>query len=191
MSGSHIGLYYPFLRFRNEKWLRISLLYWDEMRRIVPSYMQGTNTPFVDALCTKGGINGGGFIQPADPDMLLDSTHVSDTFMDFVERNRASLKQSFSLQNLEKWKPVPREWLDPDGGLDTPKLARVYIGKISSNLVEYLIREGLGVRGDGLSVLLHPQLAHVYLCELAAEMAKNRYHLNKSRQPFHAPRALA
>ena len=35
MSG-HIGLYYPFIHFRDESWLKLTSLYWDRMGRIVP-----------------------------------------------------------------------------------------------------------------------------------------------------------
>ena len=33
---SKIGLYYPFIHFKNEDWLKASALYWDKMGRIVP-----------------------------------------------------------------------------------------------------------------------------------------------------------
>jgi hypothetical protein len=32
----HIGLYYPFIHFRDESWLKLTSLYWDRMGRIVP-----------------------------------------------------------------------------------------------------------------------------------------------------------
>ena len=34
---SYVGLYYPFIHFRNEGWLKLTALYWDSLRRIVPS----------------------------------------------------------------------------------------------------------------------------------------------------------
>ena len=33
---TYIGLYYPFIHFRDEGWLKLTALYWDGMRRIVP-----------------------------------------------------------------------------------------------------------------------------------------------------------
>jgi hypothetical protein len=36
IMGAHIGLYYPFIHFRDESWLKLTSLYWDRMGRIVP-----------------------------------------------------------------------------------------------------------------------------------------------------------
>ena len=33
---TYVGLYYPFIHFRDEGWLKLTALYWDGMRRIVP-----------------------------------------------------------------------------------------------------------------------------------------------------------
>jgi hypothetical protein len=35
-APSGIGLYYPFIHVRSEQWLKMALLYWDKIRRIVP-----------------------------------------------------------------------------------------------------------------------------------------------------------
>ena len=32
-----IGLYYPFIRFRSENWLKVALLYWPKIARILPN----------------------------------------------------------------------------------------------------------------------------------------------------------
>ena len=31
-----IGLYHPFIHFKDDAWLKLSALYWDRMARIVP-----------------------------------------------------------------------------------------------------------------------------------------------------------
>lgn len=31
-----LGLYYPFIQFRNDSWLKLAALYWDRIGRIVP-----------------------------------------------------------------------------------------------------------------------------------------------------------
>jgi len=35
MSHSNRALYYPFIHFKDERWLKLSALYWDVMGRIV------------------------------------------------------------------------------------------------------------------------------------------------------------
>jgi len=34
---ANIGLYYPYIQFKDETWLKLTALYWDRMARIVPS----------------------------------------------------------------------------------------------------------------------------------------------------------
>ncbi len=40
---SDVGLYYPYLHVRNSAWLKLTLLYWDTVRRIVPEDLTPTN----------------------------------------------------------------------------------------------------------------------------------------------------
>ena len=35
--ANFIGLYYPFIHFKDEAWLKAITLYWDRVKRIVPS----------------------------------------------------------------------------------------------------------------------------------------------------------
>ena len=35
-SMATIGLYHPFIHFKDDDWLKLSALYWDRMARIVP-----------------------------------------------------------------------------------------------------------------------------------------------------------
>ena len=35
-NNNFAALYYPFIDIQNEKWLKTALLYWDEIRTIVP-----------------------------------------------------------------------------------------------------------------------------------------------------------
>lgn len=38
-----IGLYYPFIHFKDDDWLKVSALYWNRMARIVPhSYVKAS-----------------------------------------------------------------------------------------------------------------------------------------------------
>ena len=35
-----IGLYHPFIHFKDDDWLKLSALYWDRMARIVPQLLE-------------------------------------------------------------------------------------------------------------------------------------------------------
>jgi len=44
---NYIGLYYPFIHFKDEQWLKLSALYWDKMARIVPKDYDKKDSPTV------------------------------------------------------------------------------------------------------------------------------------------------
>ena len=55
-----IGLYHPFIHFKNDDWLKLSALYWGRMARIVPpSYWgdQGTTVLAEDSDVTRALIS--------------------------------------------------------------------------------------------------------------------------------------
>ena len=50
MSHSNRALYYPFIHFKDERWLKLSALYWDVMGRIVPKTYTREDNEVVRAL---------------------------------------------------------------------------------------------------------------------------------------------
>src|SRR5258706_10807766 len=59
---SYSALYYPFIHFKSDRWLKLSALYWDDMSRIVPSRYQPEDTQTVKDL--------GDFVKTVRPDWV-------------------------------------------------------------------------------------------------------------------------
>jgi hypothetical protein len=49
MSTSFVGLYYPYINFRDEGWLKTAALYCDGITRIVPYSIEGLDSDVVRA----------------------------------------------------------------------------------------------------------------------------------------------
>lgn len=173
---SSIGLYYPYIHFRDENWVKLSALYWDEMHRIVPDDDTPEDTPLVQVLRQHGGIGGGGFIKPVNPGAMggrrSAAEVVGETFVEFIKRHKRRLQGQYSIERLEHWPDVPEEWRDRQGRRD--KLAYVFYGKMSDLLRDELLRSKLA-RNEHYSEALgmHPRLAFIFMSSLAEHLATN------------------
>ena len=86
---SEIALYYPYIHFRDEEWLKSAVLYWPRIARMVPVRSGPRDSPLVQALCDDGvivNVHAGGV-----------TAEVSREFGRFVSKYRGSLANSYSL----------------------------------------------------------------------------------------------
>lgn len=58
-----IALYYPYIQFRDERWLKAAALYWPRMARVIPDGYPVADTDTVRVLTDELG-----FIVPVPPD---------------------------------------------------------------------------------------------------------------------------
>jgi len=52
-NHSYAALYYPFIHFKDDRWLKLSALYWDRIGRIVPSAYRTEDSETVRASGTS------------------------------------------------------------------------------------------------------------------------------------------
>lgn len=102
-----IGLYYPYIHFRDENWVRFAALYWDELHRIVPADDTPEDSLLIQELRQTGGIHHGGFIKPIDPAEQRNgrksaSQVVGTALTEFIKSNKHKLKQRYSVREVEK-----------------------------------------------------------------------------------------
>ena len=178
----HIGLYYPYIHFRDDVWVKLAALYWDKMARIVPRGYMTHDSDVVRQLAQEGK-----FIvdEPAQFHSVgwYDSNfNLDETFTIFLKQNENALRDHYGVAQKDKWPddPVTRTACPP--GAD-PKLAYIYIEKMSPDLQEAFVNTGLAEadyhideQGDSIEVGrvgMHPKLASVYMAALAEEMAKH------------------
>lgn len=155
----YIGLYYPDIAFPESSWVKLAVLYWDRLGRIVPPGYQHQDSDTVQRL--KGEL---GFIEDFSPSSS-DTSNVGALFTQMLRRYGKELKHHYRVLSNDS------------------DLAYVYgDAKMARELTNGFIRAGLAVRrqeeedrrGTRAQVGMHPQLAFVYMEALAEQMALAR-----------------
>jgi hypothetical protein len=166
---SYAGLYYPFIHFKDERWLKLSALYWDQMGRIVPS---GYTPQDGDAVRELGS-----FVETLRPEWV--GPNFGPTFVEFVEAHGRQLRGRYGVSLREKWPVVPPAERPPTAGGPSgsdPRLSYVFYEKMAPTLREVLVTSGIAVPDDHDPrwIGMHPKLAQVYMTALADELAGER-----------------
>jgi hypothetical protein len=161
---AYFGLYYPFIHFRNEGWLKLAALYWDRMCRIVP-----VGVSLHDSDEVKRLLDDGGFIENSQP--LGAALAVAEPFRNLVATHGDALQAKFGIDHRESW-PDDRHTRLYAPGRD-PKLAYVFDEKMDKQLLSDLYGHGLvATRSDDPRWIgMHPKLVGVYMMALAEAMA--------------------
>ncbi len=168
---TQVGLYYPFIHFRDDAWIKLSALYWDRMGRIVPEDYELRDSDTVKELSHEID-----FIYDFSP-AAHETLEVGREFRTFLERHKKALCQRYDLELIGEWSPN-RVTLERSRRGGDPRLAYVYAEKISDDLAGGLVETGLATRdrvGDPDWLGMHPVLANVYMSALADCMASRRH----------------
>jgi hypothetical protein len=173
---SDIALYYPYLHFQDEGWLKTAVLFWPKIGRIVPGDFRPRDTPTVHALVDHGLV----FNVPPRPWTF----EVGQDFMELLASDSIDLERRYRLSS----ELVARGRVDLGRG-DRPSgeapyvelddtglraLGWLNIDRVSGRLRDELRDRGLAVLGDGptgIWVGVHPKLSTVYKCALAERIA--------------------
>jgi hypothetical protein len=89
LTRNDIALYYPYIHFRDEQWLKSSLLYWPRIARLVPAKSGPRDSSLVRELCDSGLV--------IDAHAGSATALVSAEFARFVEKYSGSLANSYAL----------------------------------------------------------------------------------------------
>ncbi|MBF6488889.1 hypothetical protein IU431_32745 [Nocardia otitidiscaviarum] len=170
---SQITLYYPWMRFRNENWLKLALLTWDHLARIRPRAATDTDSDTVARLRAETD-----FLHDVEP-VREDLRRLTNIFGDIITSGEPRVWQRYS------WRAVvdsagaaamPRKSGGPRRAY--PGLAWVHVGtdgpKAHLALSRLLEEEGLAVtveESTGPYLGMHPRLADLYLTALADVVA--------------------
>lgn len=164
-----IGLYYPFIHFKDDNWLKAMALYWDKMARIVPAgYETRRDSEVVKKLA--GELD---FIKNFDPTFTRGP--VSEAFASAIRRYAPQIRQRYGVDRRENWPQDPITAAHAPEGSDA-RLAYVMLDKMDWSLVEALTESGLGELGRGPGgdmtwIGMHPEVADAYMTALAEQMA--------------------
>jgi len=168
MSG-HIGLYYPFIHFRDESWLKLTSLYWDRMGRIVP---EGYGLRDNDAVRQ---FKDSGYVRNFHPGGAQARPGL--TFRELLATHGDQLRERYGLHLSANWPDEPATVRSRAARFGDTKLAYVFGPKIAPELIQDLEALGLaeqGGRRDPRWVGMHPKLANLYMVVLAEAMAISR-----------------
>lgn len=163
-----IGLYYPFIHFKNDAWLKLSALYWDRMARIVPPSYRTDDSDTVRALA--------GFVTDSSPTEVDPQFH--DIFGEFVRDYEQPLLNKYRVADRDKnrWAEVPEQRRPPPAGGDSGtdrRLSYVYCEKMAEPVQELLKASELALAdpADPRWIGMHPRLTDVYMMALVEQLA--------------------
>jgi hypothetical protein len=164
-----IGLYYPYIHIRNDAWLKMALLYWDRIARIVPDNYHTEDSEAVKRVA--GELDA---IKNESPRRA--SREVSHQYAKFITKHRKKLRKRYAIKHIELWKADPHSKAYSGDGAD-PRLAYIYAPKMAYEVGDALLDSGLAdnlqrrdARG-GIWMGMHPDLAQVYMTSLAEQIA--------------------
>jgi Family of unknown function (DUF6236) len=167
---SYIGLYYPFIHFPSDDWVKLAALYWHGMARIVPEGYPTRDSDTVSEL--------GDFVQNLAP---TDISGVGQEFATVVVQHESELRKRYGVNQAYAWKPDPvtlermRQAGEPQES-SPPGLAYIHRAKLSPDLREKLVGTELAVptrNDDPAWIGVHPDVARVYMTALAEDMASD------------------
>lgn len=164
---SYSGLYYPFIHFKNDNWLKMSALYWDKMGRIVPDKYHTLDSDTVRAL--------GSFVETLRPGWVRPQ--FGESFAQFIQEYGSALRERYGVSRVGEWSPVPVERRPPrtggSSGTDL-RLGYVFYEKMTDELMKSFLDSGLARFDspyDKQWIGMHPDLALVYMTALADQLA--------------------
>lgn len=156
--SSEIALYYPYIHFQDDTWVKKAALYWDKISRIVPDEYEHRlhDSDTVKRLKAEGGV-----IVDRAPSHETVSL-VSQELLDVVNTCGDALRQYLSVEAFADGKST--------------QLAYIYHSKMDHMLIEVLREAGLGTfrKWDGDAedewFGVHPKVGHAYMTALASTM---------------------
>jgi hypothetical protein len=176
-NEQYVGLYYPYMHFRDERWLKLNALYWDEIQRLVPDRMaekldDSPTVAFLKKDCNR-------FITAAH--FEYESEVVSSRFMEAIDSGLLPrLRERYGWHRYHQWPTDGTRWREPNKHPNPliwdPRVGYVVAGKLSEVLYERLLSSTLAqlyptFEFDENWLGMHPELADIYMRALAAEVA--------------------
>jgi hypothetical protein len=160
--SNHIGLYFPFIHFRDEAWLKLSALYWDKIARIVPPGFEMHDSDAVKQL--SGELD---FIISHFPTSQV--VHLGTAFEKFVTKRQKELRQVYDVSQVENWSVNASNSARMPDYADR-RYAYIFSVKIPQSLIDVMVDAKLAIRGgtrEPYWIGMHPRLAAVYMTALA------------------------
>lgn len=168
-----IALYYPYIHFQSDTWLKRAALFWDRVARIVPTGVSTSQDSEV-ARQLSGELN---LIHNVDPEQYVLS--LREPFCGLLREHGDALAKRYALQLARAETPGYALALDPTGEVVCP--ASMYASKLPyTDIGKELLDRRLALRladPEGELLLLHPRLADVCGMVLADTISQSNGYL--------------
>lgn len=169
-------LYYPFIHFRDEAWLKLSALYWDDVTRIVPRTYATRDSRDVKTL------EDAGVLKRIDP--AAYEAQVSRLFSLLLARHERKLLGRYHVKLRDGWAPNPERLALASAS--SRSLAFIHASKLEPALTARLLELGLALPSrDRRWLGMHPNIVSAYMIALAGEIASRRGLSPSSDNPLH------
>ncbi len=182
-----IALYYPWMHFQDDNWLKLALLTWGRIVRMRPGTVEDRDREIVRQLRAETA-----FIVEAAPSPTVLTT-VAEKFTEIIDADPDRIVERYGLRHSfrEELDPSPHDlrystdWLGyeppiPQGTWDMVRsvyMLRMHTGgndsKMATVLSEKLVGMGLAEPSGGPWVGMHPKLGSIYLAVLTDVMARS------------------
>ena len=158
-------IYYPGFEIENEKWLKFALLYFDELRPIIP-YMNIQENKYLSENSIQI-MNETDLIRPYTPE--FEEGHCAsilacaefDKYLEYPKRYSYAFGRSSNENIIDRWKNVAFQ------------TCNLYNGKFSQEFYQYCLDNGLAQPFDD-GIRMSKDLAFVYMSFLADIISKNK-----------------
>ncbi|MER6631094.1 DUF6236 family protein [Streptomyces sp. NPDC000987] len=201
----HVGLYYPYIHFRDENWLKTAALYWRELARVVPEDYRLSDSRTARVLTQEIG-----FVTNVGP--ASAARQVAPMFLDLLDRYADTLcaagygvSQSWQVRHshrAEVFDPASPRSLGASSGNRRPMrpsqagAAAAYWEEFTPELRQALFDAGLATDGrhvpglqarrslmEGRWVTMNAALAWVYKCAFVEALAGQGRYTPTTDQP--------
>lgn len=160
-------LYYPFIHFRDEGWLKLSALYWDDVSRIVPCSYQPRDSKEIRTL------EDAGVLCRVDPGTYEAS--VSQLFRVLLSQHERKLVARYDVAQRDAWPANLDRFRVSTGRVSSRSLAFIHASKLEPTLVEQLLGLRLALQSrDRRWLGMHPNIVAAYMIALAGEIGRRR-----------------
>jgi hypothetical protein len=160
-------LYYPFIHFRDEGWLKLSALYWDDVSRIVPRAYAPRDSRDVRTL------EDAGVLRRVDPATYEPA--VSRLFNELIERHERKLVARYDVARRDGWPKNLERFSVSTGRSSAQSLAFIHCSKLERGLLERLLELRLALPSrDRRWLGMHPSIVSAYMIALAGEIGRRR-----------------
>lgn len=167
--NTYQALYYPYIHFKDDHWVKTAALYWDNLGRIVPHEYKTEDSDTVKGL--------GDFVTTLRPNWV--HPEFANSFVEFIQEYGPKLQEKYSISLSEDWAYLEEDQRPPKPGGpsgNNPRFGYIFCEKMSEELryvMEELNLATTDYRGDHW-IGMHPRLAWVYMTSLAEQISAER-----------------